>query len=758
MADPRFLIGQGEKLSQEIARSPRGMGDKAHPYDFLEARTRLAPQWRSAASDLESLPVLARPGGEAVIQLTLHPSYLAKSYYPAHLMRELSLKHLGSRATHIIPDKVVSKLAKEQGSLQPAPVLYVGGRVDRLASFATGIESWSPVRQDIQDDFRQIEHLSAPSDDRLKPIRRKVKPGGEIALEVVLHAPLDDSNGMIIAGFEEYVRSLGLSVDLARRRQAGGLCFLPMHAPADMIANVLSFSFLRALREVARINPFEPALRLAGTAFPVALDDTSALAPDLSVAIFDGGLPADHGLDQWVSTYDAPGVGVPLAGGQQHGLQVTSAFLFGPLTPGQAHVRPFANVDHWRVIGEDHDTDDFELFSLLDRIEGVLTSRPYDLVNISVGPDCAIEDDDVNVWTSTLDELLSGGETVATVACGNNGEGDQSAKLHRVQPPSDGVNMLAVGASDRVGSDWKRAPYSAFGPGRSPGFIKPDFVTFGGSPAAPFLALSECNPPKAGGTMGTSFAAPLALRGGAGIRAQFSTPLWAPTVKALLVHAANPAAESRTEVGWGLVSHELGDLVLCGDGEAHIVYQRQMPDTGAVRFFLPVPPGLHGMIEVKATFCFYCDVDPEDALNYTRAGLDVQFRPNSLVIPPPYQKNGKIITPTVPASDTFFSAKDVYATENMLRADAQKWETTLSRSKNKRASSLNQPVFDASLIYREHGHVSRRPANMKVALVVTLRNKGAVDLYDRVVASSGNRLQPLRPRANVPIPIRSGGR
>ena len=38
MADPRFLIGQGEKLSEEIARPPRGMGDKAHPYEFYEAR------------------------------------------------------------------------------------------------------------------------------------------------------------------------------------------------------------------------------------------------------------------------------------------------------------------------------------------------------------------------------------------------------------------------------------------------------------------------------------------------------------------------------------------------------------------------------------------------------------------------------------------------------------------------------------------------------------------------------------------------
>lgn len=144
MADPRFLIGQGEKLSEEIARPPRGMGDKAHPYEFYEARQRLAPQWQSAARDIKALPALACPGGEAVLEVTLHPSYLAKSYYPAHLMRELSLRHLGSRATHVIPDKVVSARAKELASAQPAPVLYVGGDADRLTSFAAEIETWAP--------------------------------------------------------------------------------------------------------------------------------------------------------------------------------------------------------------------------------------------------------------------------------------------------------------------------------------------------------------------------------------------------------------------------------------------------------------------------------------------------------------------------------------------------------------------------------------------------------------------------------------
>lgn len=754
MVSPRYLIGQGEKLSEEISRPPRGMGDKAHPYSFAEARRRLAPQWKTTAKAIEALPRLACPSGEAALEVTLHPSYLAKSYYPSDLIRELGLYHLGSRAVHIVPDRVVAARAEESGKAQPAPVLYLAGDAERLVRFGNAVAQWAPRDERVEDAFRRIESVATPGRSRLKALSRRFEDRKTLPLEVVLHNPEELANSDVIRTFAKFMKSLDVRLDLDRQRQAGGLAFLPIIAPRDRLDDVLSFSFLRALREAPRIVPFDPVSRSFGRTFPVVLTDEDAVAPDLSVAIFDGGLPDDHGLDQWVTLHDAPGIGAPVDAAQQHGLAVTSAFLFGPLSQGQPLSRPYANVDHWRVYGDGDDKNDFEAFDLLDRIEDVLASRRYDFINISLGPDYPLDDDDISPWTARLDQILASGETVATIACGNNGERDRLSGLHRVQPPSDGVNMLAVGASDGFGTSWKRASYSACGPGRSPGYVKPDFLTFGGSHNTPFLALSEVQPHAASGTMGTSFAAPVAMRTGAGIRAQFSEPLWAPAVKALLVHHANGDEASRMENGWGFVSHGLGDLILCDDCEAHIVYQRQMPTTGAVRLYLPVPDGLSGMVEIKATFSFYCEVDPEDAINYTRAGLDIQFRPDTTSIPAPYYKGSKLITPTVPASDSFFSAKSFYASEHMRREDAQKWETTLSRTKRKRALSLRQPAFDVSYIAREHGHGGRRSANMKFALALTIRNQSAPDLYDRVIVSSGNRLQPMRPRVGVQVPVR----
>lgn len=753
MADeaPRYLLGGGELLSNEVPRTRPAPGEKSHPYTFSAAVERLAPQGRQAAEDLGELPQDAMPGGRAVVGLTLHPSYLAKSYYPTALLHELDLQHMGSRAVHIRPDKLVTKKSKDDPRPLLAPLIYVAGDVDRISDFAEGIATWAPSDDPVRDDFRKIETLALPGPDRLKPLA--VSTAKPVPLEVVLHASPDDGPH-IEAAFLAFARRRGVEVYPDRSKQIGGLRFLAARGPASALEGLLEFTFLRALRSMPTLAPFDPPMRATAAGFTVSLPAGPAAAPDLSVAIFDGGLPTQHGLGQWVELHDAPGVGAAIPGGQQHGLGVTSAFLFGPLVEGEAPAPPPANVDHWRVIGDDTRGDDFELIPILERIEDIVSSRSYDLVNISLGPCMPLEDDDVTRWTSTLDVHLAEGETVATVACGNNGLADQALGLHRVQPPSDGINMLGVGATTAPSTPWKRAPYSAWGPGRSPGFVKPDLVTFGGSAASPFLVLAGSDG-SVSGTVGTSFAAPLALRSAASIRAQFSDRLWAPTLKALLVHHADPGEHPREEVGWGRLSHELGDLVLCGDGEAHVVYQRSMPMTGSVRLHIPVPADLTGKVTLKGTFCFYSDVDPEDALNYTRGGLDIVFRPNSVDLAAPYPKGGVMIQPKGPGSASFFSSSDLYSPEFERRDDAHKWESTFTKSKNMFCKTLKNPVFDVSYSARSHGQVTaERPSHLKFALILTISQPKTADLYSRVIASAAGRLQPMRARASATVPVR----
>ena len=181
--------------------------------------------------------------------------------------------------------------------------------------------------------------------------------------------------------------------------------------------------------------------------------------------------------------------------------------------------------------------DQGELFSVLERIQTVLESRPkYDFINLSLGPDLQIEDNDVHAWTAVLDQLFSDGLTLPAIAVGNSGELDWDSGNARIQTPSDCVNALSIGSCDRIGSGWKRAKYSSIGPGRSPGIMKPDGLAFGGSSREPYWVLNAEKPGAAMPITGTSFATPTALRTAIGVRAHFGKLLSPLAIKALLLH------------------------------------------------------------------------------------------------------------------------------------------------------------------------------------------------------------------------------
>lgn len=85
-----------------------------------------------------------------------------------------------------------------------------------------------------------------------------------------------------------------------------------------------------------------------------------------------------------------------------------------------------------------------------------------------------------------------------------------------------------------------------------------------------------------------------------------------------------------------------------------------------------------GNVRLKATFCYASPTDPQDAAAYTKAGLEVVFRPNDEKV-----KDGKSNADT----KGFFDLKK-FATEQERRSDQGKWETVLHGAKTFRGSSL----------------------------------------------------------------------
>ncbi|TSD48600.1 S8 family peptidase [Rhodococcus sp. KBS0724] len=732
-----FILGYGERLVKPINAPPSQL-IKADAYTIEEAFVRLAPMASAAVAAFDSLPDLARPRDEVVGVITLHPEWIAKSYYPQQLLNSTGLRAVGSKPVEITPSKWTRKGDPEP---RPSTDLFVAGERSAFRDWAQILNSGQLSASSAE--ITQIETIRAATvSERLKVGIESEEPAD--FYEIVLHATSSGSSSYILEGFVEYADSIGVTALADRRVFAGGLCFMPVGTDSSGASELSKFSFLRTARPLPRLRSLSPIERStpATNVPPSALPDADAVDPNVTIAVFDGGLaPSD--LDRWADAHDPIGIGLADDVYLDHGHNVTSALLFGSLTPGRPAERPFTRVHHHRVLDDNSHSDPLELFDVLERIVNILEQRPYEFVSMSIGPALPIEDDEVHVWTAKLDEMWSSGAVLAAVAVGNTGEMDRASGNARVQVPSDCVNSLGIGAADSSTADWRRAAYSSVGPGRSPGLIKPDVLSFGGGEKEPFYVYGT-DAPALRHTAGTSFATPATIRLAAGVRAHFGNHLTPVALKALLINASSSRSElARNEVGWGRIPSTLDELVICPDGTARVVYQGKIRPGGWTRAALPLPEGdLDGMITVRATFCFFAPVDPQDPGNYTQAGLEVVFRPHLEKFDNPDAAN--------PSTKSFFKRSD-YMHEDELRIDAHKWETTLHRSQRFQSKTLHRSVFDIHYNAREGGSQSRATEELSYALVISLESAKTPDLYDRVVRTYATQLEVLSPTISIPI-------
>ncbi len=740
MSQTNFLIGRGELLTHEIKGPKRGM-DKAEVYTLQQARQRLTPQFAKVSTSLDSLPAKACPGDLGVARLTLNPSYIARSFFPVAMLRSAGLESVGSRAVKLTPEAWSKKGAPRESTTTE---LFVVGRRQAFRQ----LKDWAGQLEEGSSEAKDLSHIERFS--AFEPKDRIVSLGKAIDrfFEVGIHLLPDDNDQFVQRAFAKYAAEVGVAIYADLAFSAGNLWFLPVEGKQDNIECLAEFSFVRVVRPMPKLRGMRPVQRSAGVTVACNLPTEQPLSSEPKVAILDGGLPKQHSIAPWLHTYrvlDENAADDP--GGLDHGLGVTSAFLFGPIAPNSTAARPYSYVDHLRVLDRDTDSEDpLELYRTLGLVEEVLLSRQYQFINLSLGPNLPIEDRDVHAWTSVIDDLLSDGDTLMTVAVGNNGELDRSVGNARVQVPSDCVNALSVGAADNVGTTWGRATYSAIGPGRSPGVVKPDLMAFGGDAASSkyFHVLAEGVKPTLVPQLGTSFASPYLLRNAVGVRAILGSDLSPLAIKALLVHGADPSAHDKLEVGWGKVPENLMEIITCPTGVARVVYQGELKPGKYLRAMLPLPiGGLQGNIRLKATFCYASPTDPQDAVAYTRAGLEVVFRPSEKRV-----KKGKTNADT----KGFFDMKR-YATEEDRRSDMGKWETVLHGNKSMRGSSLDNPVFDIHYNAREAGGPTTNAEKIRYALIITVGAPKHADLYNEILRAYAKMLVPIQPKVTLP-PVR----
>lgn len=738
MADQgNFLLGYGERLTEPIAAPSRGAPLNL-PYSIAEARAHLAPLIVTAASELDALPDAACPNDQGVALLTLHPQALSKTAFPSRLLREVGLETIGSRPSRVTP-RAWSRVGEPRES--ESTTLFVAGARPDFRSWGREINHWTEATPGV-NDLAKLESLSAcRAADRLREIPAEID---EPLLEVAIHANPDNSD--VLDSFEAYAAPLGMRPDFDRRLHVGGLCFFPLKGPRSRVDDLAKFTYLRVARLMPSLRPIAPLLRSVARSTPrtCQLPDEDPVDPALRAAVFDGGVAPGGSLARWVKEHDAGAIGLAVSEYLRHGSNVSSALLFGSLD-STAAARPFGFVDHFRVLDEQSGRDT-DLFDVLIRIRDVIQSTSHQFLNLSIGPEIPIEDDEVHAWTSVLDDLLSDGDRLATIAVGNGGQRDAALRYNRVQVPSDCVNAMAIGAASSRGAQWKRAIYSSVGPGRGPGLVKPDAVAFGGDTTDPFFFVDAANPQQVDMDIGTSFAAPSALRLAMGIRAHFGDRLTPLAIKALLVHAAEDGVVKRHEGGWGRLPADLDDFVLCPDGTARIVYQGELSPGRYLRAPIPMPAEqLEGDVSMKATLCYATPIDAAHPGSYTRAGIDIVFFPHD------ERFDEKSDNLTKVKSAAFFQLKE-FSSEQELRSQAHKWETTLHRERmTKRGSSLSNPVFTIHYNAREGGASTRAADKVRYALVVSVNSKRTTDLYDRIVRRYATQIEPLAPVVQIPV-------
>ncbi len=738
-----FLLGRGERLTEPV-EVPSGGGDKNPPYDFNSARTRVAQRLVVAGGAMRSMPRDACPRGEAVAILTMHPRYISKSDFPNELLIAAGVRAVGSRSRSITPERWGVQIHPVRAVTEE---IFIAGPRDSFTRWAAQVGAWTEQTRGARH-LTHVEDLAAftaPEKLRSIPTDRD-----EVLLEVVLHNADDEG---IVEAFEAYAERHGARPLMGRLRRVQGLGFVPVRVAAETVGELAAFTFVRVARGMPSLRPCEPGVLRVTGGFPVNLPTEGPIDDEVRAVVFDGGLPRSERarLAPWVTYVEPAGIGPAVPQYEAHGLGVTAALAFGPLSKAGRLPRPLCRIDHVRILDDGTGTSpsDLECVDALDRILGFLDAHPseYGYANISVGPNIAVADDEVTLWTASLDERFAHGAVLATIAAGNDGELDAESGANRVQPPADGVNVLAVGASHRPGAAWQRAAYSCVGPGRSPGVVKPDGVAFGGSDEEPFMVLGPGL--RARGVQGTSFASPFALRNALSARVQIGSDLAPLTARALLIHRADPAKHPQPHVGWGRFESDSSMLVTCDDDEAVVVFQGELPVKEHLRAPIPLPKvALAGKVTLSATLLIAPEVDPGYPGVYTRSGLEVSFRPHR----DKFKRYDDGSTSAHPKTDSFFSAAHLYGVpEYETREDGHKWEPVLRSSRTFLASSLKEPCFDIYYHHRSKGTAAAEQHPIPYALVVSVKAPKVADLYNQVVRAYANILVPMRPRVRIPL-------
>jgi subtilisin family serine protease len=688
------------------------------------------------------------------------PNYLAASYFPSELLARVGAMAVGSRAD--VGTYRTSKKVRREATRRVVFTVSDEG----LKELAALVESGGRGRSDQQalEELRRLEEIALPTPAQvLRNASDHREEGRRRTWEAVLHPratlggePVAMEEATLEAWFATVAAGGGHVYDGFIRR-VGGLTFTPVEIDDARVADLARFNPLRVLRPMPAIRPrphfgLRAVARLAPPATP------SPIADSVTVAVFDGGVDQSHGFSPLlpVTAVDLTSE-APAPDAIDHGTGVTGAVLYGLATPGSQAPQPPLPVTSYRVLPAPAMPGDLEGYWVLDRIKEVVEANGHKIVNLSLGPTLAVEDDqEPNRWTAELDQLAWENDVLFVVAAGNDGEADRATGLHRVQVPADMANGLAVGACDAPApqTPWARAPYSSMGPGRAGNRVQPAGVQFGGVDGRMFNVI------RADGSFleatGTSFAAPVTTHALADLSTRLPR-VNAAVLRAFAVHFVEPRREHKElqdEVGHGRQPLTYADFLDSGTDEVHVLFVDKATRGELLGYQLPVPAGITGRLRVRITLAYASPVEPTQPTEYTSAALDLALRPHAWMyaLRPPSGVDAKTQTLDLrdqeardlighgwkpgqePVTKTLTAASGTRVPESELRQSG-KWETIRHHEFTLIGDAVLEPRLELSYVARRAGALDRTPTEVPFAILVSIEDLShGSDLHDRTAA------------------------
>lgn len=777
-AQNRPLLVNGEALKIDVIAPNTGGGTKYEPRTAEDASTLLLPQLTTALEGARGLPPELRAEDRIYVEAKLVANYLAPSYFPTPLLAQIGAIPVGSRA-----DKGLYETSRKSEEVQTRRLILALPDTG-LATFGELVRTGGYGRTEAQAfaEIRKLEEIGLPDISRVlrAPDRGTESVSAQPRTrtwEAVLH-PRTTLSGNAVPLDEETLERWFALVEThnghAHRnyvRRVGGLTFMPVTMPSEQDAAALaSFNPLRTLRPMPAIRPrprfgLRSGGRLGAPATGQPLDNS------VKVAVFDGGVDVQNGASR---LFQIPTTDLTSEPVDQdcidHGTGVTGAVLYGLVAPGQQAPQPPLPVESFRVLPPPTDEDDLDGYWVLDQIKTAIEQGGHKLVNLSLGPERAVEDDlEPDRWTSELDQLAWENDVLFVIAAGNYGDQDRASGMHRVQVPADMANGIAVGACDAPTptQKWARAPYSSMGPGRHGARIQPLGVQFGGVDDHLFDVL------RADGTFleasGTSFAAPVTTHALADLITRLPR-VNSSVLRAFVTHFAEAHSRNnklRNEVGYGRHALNFEDALQCHPDEAHILIVDEIDRGDLLGYQVPIPGGLIGKLDLRFTLAYATPVDPTEPTEYTNAALEITLRPHHQIYsfgPPPGTTAKR---PTLhirsdearqliidgwkqsqePVTRTLAAPKG--SNEAQLR-DSGKWETIRHHKTSFKPGELELPRLEVGYLARRTGAIDNRPSRVPFALLVSIRDKDSNGtLYDEIRSQHRALIPAHRSRARI---------